>query len=336
MSTSNILGIVGAGVGFLVGSAVGNPLLGAQIGFTLGSAAGSYIDPVTIKAPGLSEAPAQTSNDGVPRPLIWGLHGGIHGNIIQKCPETQITTSESQGKGGGAEVEETRRYRTFAIRVCEGPTSEITRIFRNGILVYDIRETPAIPEAETAKFAEGLNIYLGTEDQLPDSELEAHWGEDTPAYRGSCYVVFVNHDLTEVGGSIPQFSFEVNGSKDHTITSKPYPIEVLDGLQSSVRWEESQVITPPLDGIDHTMTVASILLADSIESYEYETEGFDVTVTVPSITLDVRIHSYTYEIEGVDPSMTVSDIALRVALITHVYDIEGIDPTVAVSSITLS
>lgn len=331
MSTRDVIGIVGAGVGFLIGGPAG-----AAIGYTAGAAVGSYIDPVTIKAPGLSEAPAQTSNDGVPRPMVWGLHGGIHGNIIQKNPETQVTTTESQGKGGGPEVEETRRYRTFAIRVCEGPISEITRIWRNGTLVYDIRETPAIEEAETTKFAEGINIYLGTEDQLPDSELEAHWGEDTPAYRGSVYVVFVNHDLTEVGGAIPQFAFEVNGSKDHTITSKPYPIELIDGIQSFANWSESQVLSVPVDGVDPTVTITSITLVDSIETYEYETEGIDVAMAVASITLDLRIQSYSHETEGIDPTMSVIDIALRTALITHVYGAEGIDPTVSVTSITLT
>lgn len=332
MSTRDILGIVGAGIGFVVSGF--NPA-GAALGYSIGSAVGGIVDPVTIKAPGLSEAPAQTSNDGVPRPMVWGLHGGIHGNIIQKNPETQVTTKESQGKGGGPEVEETRRFRTFAIRVCEGPISEITRIWRNGTLVYDIRETPAIPEAETQKFAEGLNIYLGTEDQLPDSELEAHWGDDTPAYRGSCYVVFVNHDLTEVGGSIPQFSFEVNGSKDYTVTSKPYPIEAVDGIDPTLTIGDPAIISPPIEGILPAVTPQDGTLSDLFNLYPYETEGIQPTVTPQNSTLESLIDTYEYEIEGIDPTVTPEDGTLEVLLITHVYEEEGIQPTVTPQNGTL-
>lgn len=323
MSTRDVIGIVGAGVGFLIGGPAG-----AAIGYTAGAAVGSYIDPVTIKAPGLSEAPAQTSNDGVPRPMVWGLHGGIHGNIIQKNPETQVTTTESQGKGGGPEVEETRRYRTFAIRVCEGPISEITRIWRNGTLVYDIRETPAIEEAETTKFAEGINIYLGTEDQLPDSELEAHWGEDTPAYRGSVYVVFVNHDLTEVGGAIPQFAFEVNGSKDHTITSKPYPIEVIEGIQPTIGTGDKYIWQIPQEGVEASITPQDGTLRALVNEYDIPAEGLEATITPQDGTLRDLIEEYEVPVEGVEASVTPQDGTLEVLVVEHTYGAEGVAPTI--------
>lgn len=329
--TSEVLGVVGAVIGGVWGG--GN----WQAGYLIGSAIGGVIEgPVKIPAPGLAEAPVQTSRDGVPIPIVWGLHQ-VHGNILQKNPETQITRTTSSGKGGGTETSEKRRLRTFAIGICAAPIHEVTRIWENGRLVYDIRETPTIPEAETAKYAQGLRFYNGDETQLPDSELEAHWGADsTPAYRGLAYIVWVNKDLTDFGGAIPQYAFEVNGSNANSITSKPYPIELIDGLQSSVNWSESQFLSVPIDGIDPTVTITSITLVDSIETYEYETEGIDVAMAVSSITLDLRIESYSYETEGIDPTMSVIDIALRTALITHVYGAEGIDPTVSVSSITLT
>jgi hypothetical protein len=330
MSTRDVIGIVGAGVGFLIGGPAG-----AAIGYTAGAAVGSYIDPVTIKAPGLSEAPAQTSNDGVPRPMVWGLHGGIHGNIIQKNPETQVTTTESQGKGGGPEVEETRRYRTFAIRVCEGPISEITRIWRNGTLVYDIRETPAIEEAETTKFAEGINIYLGTEDQLPDSELEAHWGDDTPAYRGTCYVVFVNHDLTEVGGAIPQFAFEVQASGEFSGVSKPYPLEFTDAIESPVLPNDASSVRQPVDAVEQTVTPQNGLLGGGLLDYDW-TEAVEQTVTPQDGELDEVLVEYEIPDEAIETEVTPQNGLFGSGLI--VYDIpdEAIEQTVTPQDGTLT
>lgn len=59
---------------------------------------------------------------------------------------------------------------------------------------------------------EGLNvrIYLGTEDQLPNTLIEAKEGEGfAPAYRGIAYLVFERMPLENFGNRIPQISVEV-------------------------------------------------------------------------------------------------------------------------------
>lgn len=318
------LGVVGAAVGFVYGGPAG-----AQIGFAIGSTVGGFIDgPDTIRAPGLSEAPIQTSRDGIPITNIWGLQY-CHGNVLQKNPEEIVTTTERQGKGGGSEVETKQRFRTFAIGVCEGPQAEITRIWENNRLVYDVRATPAIDAAETTAYAENITIYLGTEDQLPDPELEAHWTTDeTPAYRGMVYIVWNNYDLTDFGGAIPQFAFEVNGSRDATVTSKPYPIEAIDGLQASATPVDSMTLQPPVDGLDATVTPQIGVLRVALDTYTYETEGLDATITPQSGVLRVGLHSYSYEPEGLDATVTPRDSVLRVALIQHTYETEGLDALV--------
>ena len=315
------LGIAGA----VVGAYFGGPV-GASIGFSIGSAIGGYIDPIKIPAPSLNDAPIQTSRDGVPITLFWGLQYG-HGNIIQKNPEEIVTTTERQGKGG-PEVETTQRFRTFAIGVGQttvGAISEITRIWENNRLVYDVRTVPAIPAAETAKYAEGITIYLGDESQLPDPELEAYWtAAETPAYRGLCYIVWNDKDLTDVGGAIPQFAFEVNGSRDATVTSKPYPIEAIDGIDVDPLPLNYGPIEWPLDPIDAGIALLSWDVRQLLIPYAWE-EGIDILTSL--LTWDVRslLNEYEYEPEGIDVGMAPQTWLIEPRLVTYTYEPEGVN-----------
>lgn len=328
------LGVVGAAVGFV---ATGGSPQGALIGFNIGYGVGSYIDPVTIPHPGLNDAPIQTSRDGVPITLFWGLQYG-HGNIIQKNPEVIVTDTERVGKGGGQEVETKRRFRTFAIGVGQssiGPLAEITRIWENNKLVYDIRETPAIPEDETEAYAENLTIYYGDEGQLPDPELEAHWGaDDTPAYRGLCYVVWNNYDLTDFGGAIPQYAFEVNGTRDHTITSKPYPVQVIEGIQVAGAPVSFGPAVTFIEGVEQTVAITSISIAAPLKTYSL-TEGVEFTVAITGVVLTSSLVEYSFT-EGIEQTVAITDITLANFRVEYEYEPEGIQQTVAITGITLT
>lgn len=195
--------------GQIIGGMVGGPV-GAAIGGAIGGLVGNAIDPQIIKGPKLGDGQVQTSAEGVFRPIVLGT-GAVMGNIIHRGPEVVRTHRESQGKGGGPKVESERRYRTFAIRIAEGPIAGVLRIWMDEKLVYDIRPDSEIP-AESEQFAEGFQLYLGGEDQLPDPDLEAYLGVgNVNAYRGTAYIVFANFDLTDYGDRIPQFRFEVVG-----------------------------------------------------------------------------------------------------------------------------
>lgn len=237
-----VLGVAGA----VIGGIYGGPA-GAQLGFMIGSTIGGIIDgPEKIDGPALSEAPIQTSRDGVPIPIIWGTHH-CHGNIIIKNPETYTTVKTSQGKGGGTTTSERHRHRTFGIGVCRGPIVGISRIWENNELVYG----GALPLAQSTEYAEGMRIYYGGEDQLPDPDLEAIWGVgDTPYFRGLAYIVWVNKDLTDIGGAIPEYRFEVNGSADMSLTSKPYPISAVDGLIPMITFPDGWAMTQPTEALD--------------------------------------------------------------------------------------
>jgi hypothetical protein len=54
-----------------------------------------------------------------------------------------------------------------------------------------------------------MRVHLGDETQAPDSFIAAKMGADTPAYRGTAYVVFEELPLERYGNRMPQLSFEV-------------------------------------------------------------------------------------------------------------------------------
>lgn len=191
-------------VGALVGAAFGAP----QLGYAIGSIIGNAIDPQIIKGPKIGEAALQTSAEGVFRPIVFGT-AAIKGNVIVRGNRQVRTQRTSQGKGGGPVTEEQRVYWTFAIRIAEGEIEGITRIWQDEKLVYDVLPTSTI-QAESAEYAQRFRFYSGTDDQLPDPDLEAFQGVgNAHAYPGTAYVVFPNFDLTDRRESVPDFRFEV-------------------------------------------------------------------------------------------------------------------------------
>lgn len=196
-----VLPFVGAAVGFWIGGPTG-----AQVGFALGGVVGNAVDPVKNIGPRIGETGAQTSAEGAPRGIVYGT-APVTGNVSFAGALVKGDFEEG-GKGGPVNVTE-RCFRTYAIRICEGPIAGVLRIWENDKLVADFSPGSLIP-AETAKWMFGCGIYLGGEDQLPDSFLLADpAGGENPAYRGSAYMVFVFRDLTDFRGAVPQYRFEV-------------------------------------------------------------------------------------------------------------------------------
>lgn len=236
MSGSTVGGVVGGIIGFYFGGPQG-----AQWGWMIGSAVGGYVDPEVIKGPRLRDAQTQTSMEGAPRAIVYGT-AVVAGNIIQAGPIDEHKHRERAGKGGP--VQETFSYtRSHAIRVCEGPITGIRRIWRDDKLTYDARD-PNNPDdgydaaawaatinalrGDTHAFASKLTIYLGDESQLPDPTLEAlpaaHGGGigNVPAYRGTCYVVITDDDVTNRQGTLPQYRFEVVRAGSESADCVPY------------------------------------------------------------------------------------------------------------------
>jgi hypothetical protein len=227
MSGSTIGGVVGGVIGFFVGGPAG-----AQWGFMLGSAIGGYVDPTKIEGPRLTDAMQQTSQDGVPIPFGYGTFPTA-GNVIWTDELKEHRKEERQGKGG-PKVTSYTYTRSYAVGICEGPITGLLMIKRNGKVVWDARDAQTFSDylqgalenstsvwrsfgalflakgAWNARWAGKASFYLGDEEQLPDSTIEAVVGVGkAPAHRGLAYIVVKDDDVTDLQGAIPQYEFVV-------------------------------------------------------------------------------------------------------------------------------
>ena len=157
-----------------------------------------------------------SSTEGTPIPIIAG-HARLSGQVIwaTNLREEVRTSSQTQGgKGGGGGVTTTTTeyfyYASFAVGLCEGPISQVLRVWADG------------KELDLTTLT--MRIYKGTESQMPDALIEAKQGlGKAPAYRGTAYVVFEDLLLSEFGNRIPQLTFEV-------IRAVGYEEEALTGV----------------------------------------------------------------------------------------------------------
>ena len=200
-----VLPVVGAVVGFIYGGPAG-----ASLGWSLGAAVGGLVDPQVIKGPGIGDIAQQTSQEGVPRPIVFGLSQPIAGNVIVSG-EPRVVKKKKSGKGG-PKVETETVYRTYAIRICEGPIAKVLRVWKNNQLVYDARPGSGMTQ-DNAEFLKTARFFLGTFTQNPSPDIEALFGAGTtPAHRGTAYMVMADDDLTDMRGAIPQFQFQVTSA----------------------------------------------------------------------------------------------------------------------------
>lgn len=221
-----VLPVIGAAIGGYFGGPTG-----AQIGWTIGSLVGNAVDPQVIKGPSLGDIASQTSQEGVPRPIVFGVSPPMGGNIIA-CGQPVIKKKDTQQGKGGPVTETEVVYRTYAIGVCEGPINAFLRIWRNGTLVYDVRPNadPSMAK-QNANFLKNARFFLGGYDQMPSPDLEAALGaSNAPFFRGTAYLVMANEDLTDLRGAVPQYTFQVMRCEGTYFTSRPYPLDVEDDL----------------------------------------------------------------------------------------------------------
>ena len=186
--------------GQFAGGAIGGPI-GAVVGRALGALAGAAIDnvifgtkPTATSASG-SDIRLQGSTEGGPIPRLYGWNR-FTGNIIWATQLEEATQQSSGAKGTSSSDSTTTILANFAVALCEREVQRLGRIWADGELL-DISSI-------TCRF------YRGTETQLPDSLMEAKQGSGkAPAYRGLCYLVFEQLDLTAFGNRIPIISVEL-------------------------------------------------------------------------------------------------------------------------------
>lgn len=214
-----VAAVAGAVVGFVVGGPTG-----AAYGFQIGLLAGSALFPTQlpgVTGPRLEDVEQTAADPGSPVPICYG-NVAITGATIWLGPVVEESETEEVGGKGAPEQEVTTySYRqSIAIGICEGPVTGITRIWENGKLVYDLRgqledetdETYAARVEASTEYADAFELYLGTEDQLPDPTIEADRGAgNVPGFRGLCYIVYPSRLLRDdQGRRHPMFRFEVS------------------------------------------------------------------------------------------------------------------------------
>lgn len=179
--------------------------VGAVIGTAAGALAGNIIDNQLIastrryEGPRLNAMQPFTAEEGKPVPRIYGTMR-VSGTLIWGTRfEEQGRTERTGSKGGGGKgpkVTSYSYYGNFAFALCEGEIAGIRRIWADG--------------RELDQTAVELRVHTGTEDQLADPLIAARQGAgDTPAYRGTAYVVFERFPLDDYGNRVPQFQFEI-------------------------------------------------------------------------------------------------------------------------------
>ncbi len=87
-------------------------------------------------------------------------------------------------------------YANFAVALAEGEITGLGRVWADG-QEWDLSDV-------------AFRIYFGGEDQESDAMIEAKLGSgQTPAYRGTAYIVFERLSLGDFGNRLPQLSFEI-------------------------------------------------------------------------------------------------------------------------------
>ncbi|MZR14037.1 host specificity protein [Maritimibacter sp. DP07] len=205
--------IVLSAVGAAVGASVGGSVLGLSsvvIGRAVGAIAGRMIDNTlvgggsrAVETGKLGRLRLTGVSEGAPIGRVHGRFrvGGqvIWADRIRENRHVNAAESGGSGKGfaaSGPTVAEYSYSVTLAIALCEGEITRVGRVWADG--------------AEVKPGHLSMRVYPGSESQAPDPALEAALGPgNTPAFRGTAYVVIENLDLNAYGNRIPVLNFEV-------------------------------------------------------------------------------------------------------------------------------
>lgn len=214
-------------VGTVVGGVLGGPA-GASLGLALGSMTGQMLfaeDLPTIHGPRIGDSRISGASYGVPISQNWGTMR-LGGNMIWTSGiEERKKKKKISGKGGPSQSEVTYTYfASFAMAFGAGTAKDVLRIWADNKLIFDSGVTTLSQQSITEgvpvdmaftlpqprKYGLNFRFYPGDEEQLPDPVMSAHNGASvTPAYRGTCYIVFENLPLGEYGNRIPNITAEI-------------------------------------------------------------------------------------------------------------------------------
>jgi hypothetical protein len=302
--------ILGAVVGGVAGFFLGGPG-GALQGAAFGGGIGAALDPPkgpTIQGPRLSDLTVQTSTYGAFLPRFYGT-APAHGNVfwLEGGKLKEVVRKQKQGGkggGGGSTTKTYTYYATFAIGLGEGPIAGVRRIWCRDKLIYNAGSDDLETIIASNQNAAGWRIYLGTDDQMPDPRIEAEKGiGNTPAYRGTAYIVFDDFELTNYNNSLEgaQFKFEVVSSQDSSVSL------IGDENSGYTRNTTSQGLIAKPHYIDESRVVfhapqwtTSWPSSGDIFTYEFHASGSVVFGSIPVTGMDVPISPPSGNTDDID------------------------------------
>lgn len=190
-----LLQVAGAAIGSIFGP------MGTALGAAAGALAGYSIDQTLmsgtrrVEGPRLSGARPFTAEEGAPMPRVYGT-ARLGGIMIWATRFEERRDTRTEGGKNGVRITEYSYFANVAFALCEGEIAGVRRIWADG------REI----DRETVE----MRFHRGTETQPRDPLVSAKQGaSNTPAYRGTAYVVVERFPLADYGNRIPQFQFEV-------------------------------------------------------------------------------------------------------------------------------
>lgn len=181
-----VLGLSGAVIGRAVGATLGRVIDQRLLGGGGGSVEGARVDRFRLTS----------ASEGTAVGRVWGRMR-LGGQVIWATQFEETSRTQRGGKGGPRQSVTTYSYSvSMAMALCEGEILRVGRVWADGV--------------EVARESLNMRVYTGSEDQQPDSKIEAVEGVGfAPAYRGVAYVVFEDLALEPFGNRVPQFTFEV-------------------------------------------------------------------------------------------------------------------------------
>ena len=222
-------------VGGVVGAFFGNPALG----YAVGSVVGSTLFPPELpsaQGPRLDNLKVTTSGYGVDIPRVYGQAtvGGHY--IVSTDLQEHAHTEEAGGKGGQPTQKRTTYTYTIdcAVLFCEG-SADILKIYADGeelinftgLQGYPPELFPVLDHLTKGAIVSAnqnftsMNIYTGTEDQLPDPVVESIVGAgNASGFRGYTYVVFEGLQLKKYGNRPPTIAALIASSSQLSGLSK--------------------------------------------------------------------------------------------------------------------
>ncbi len=233
MAFGQYTGIIGTVVGGVIGAILAPYTGGSSIavGMAVGGAVGGIAGQIFWPERGDINAPpppqprerdVQISTYGASVPIVY-RRARLAGNIIA-MQDVQKTIERSRHRQEGVRYYEmVQTYTaTFALAVCEGPVSGISRIWMNGKMFAEMRDpsSPYYPNGSTglvfvnmattlARAETYFQTYLGSEAQTADPTLEAIYGAgNVPGYRGIAMIVFKDFPVGEFSG-VPTVECEI-------------------------------------------------------------------------------------------------------------------------------